>query len=262
MALFLDGFAIAGPTAGNPFTIEYEPNEPINGIVAMVSDTNTSGQPGMFGITVDGIPMVEVDQSPFVGDQGSEDCVFQVFFLGSGIPADVFPTGELAYVFDMDDTSSGASSVRIFHIVSDAGNDTAILGTGTSSQASAANPSMAMGPTTVPTMTFGMLCSGHDANSSVAAGSGDWQDSEQDQGTRITSWLRPSGGSEFPASDPDTIDLVWTAAAEEAHIFGVMVYELGAAEAGSTTGAPGSNRVERLDIGWRGTPHRASKLER
>jgi hypothetical protein len=224
--LYVDGFAIAGPTAGNPFTIEYEPNEPINGILVLVADTNTDAvDPAMTGVTVDGIPLDIVDQSPFYHTNGDDDAQLLAFFLGSGIPADVFPTGELSYVFEMDDAVAGAASVRVFHIVSSLGSDTGIAGTGTDSSAGVTNPTYEMGPTTFPTLPFGLLVSGHDANSSVTSGV-DWDDTEQDMGTRVASWVQPATGEELPASDPDTITMDWVAAVEDAGWFGVLVYEL------------------------------------
>lgn len=258
--LLLDGFVIAGPTAGNPFTIEYAPTLSINGILVLVGDTYTGAvSPPMTGIDVNGVQMDIVDQSPFYHTNAvDDDATLLAFFLGSDLPALV--AGEYQFTFQMDDTIAGASSVRGFFIHSTLGADIVVAGTGTDSRAGVTNPTYSMGPTTQPSIPIGLLVSGHDAVGSVIhdASSFDWASTEQDMGTRVASWEYPSTDEEFPASDPGTIDFAWTAASEDAGWFGVLLYEGEVPEpTGVTHGADGpiGRNAQGKHVEWKHRPY-------
>lgn len=179
------------------------------GILVLVSQ-NVTAADQVTKVTYGGVEMEEIVLSPELHTEGSEDGALYGYFLGKGIPG-----GKQEVVI----TVSGAASKRAVCFSMVAPGDTRIEDTTILDSSGTANPSVSLTTGTgVECAIYGMLHSGHDAVTSIAAGAGFTEVLEHDFGSQTASWIRRTANGTGGAV---TVD--WTATSEEAGVLGVAV---------------------------------------
>lgn len=179
------------------------------GVLVLVAQ-NVTAADQISSVAYGGVEMAEVQLSPELHTEGSEDGALYGYFLGKGIPSGA-QTVKVSV--------SGAAAKRAVCFTINGPGDTRVIDTTILDSAGVANPSLEL-TTRVgeECAVFGLLHSGQDAVTSLAAGEGFTDVFEHDFGSQTASWIRRTSNS-----TGGNVPVKWTATSEEAGVLGVAV---------------------------------------
>ena len=218
MAIAFDASSNSTPGTGN-MSWTHTPVGTPRGIAVMIcQDVGTTDE--ITSVTYGGVSLTQATGSPIGGGAGLEDGLVAIWILGSGIP-----TGAQTVQVNVDATGSSKAAVCI-----SATANYNVIQADTCTTFDSGNTSF---PTcssqTVHSqrgecLVLGVLHSGEDAITSVAADSGYTDIVEYDFGTRVGSWIRKT--TNYPAGGGSTGNLAaWTQSSDDALAICILLTE-------------------------------------
>lgn len=218
MAIAFDASSNGTPGTGN-MSWTHTPTGTPRGIAVMIcQDSGTTDE--VTSVTYGGVSCTQATGSPLGGGAGLEDGLVAIWILGSSVP-----TGAQTVAVNVDGTASSKAAVCISMT---ANYD--VVQADTCSYMDSGNTSFpTCGTQTVHTqrgecLVLGVLHSGEDAITSVAADSGYSEIAEYDFGTRVGSWIRKT--TNYPAGGGGTGNLAaWTQSSDDALAICILLTE-------------------------------------
>ncbi len=218
MAIAFDASSNGTPGTGN-MSWTHTPVGTPRGIAVMICQDSGTGDE-ITSVTYGGVACTQATGSPLGGGAGLEDGLVAIWILGSSVP-----TGAQTVAVNVDGTASAKAAVCISMTA-----NFDVLQADTCSYMDSGNTSFpTCGSQTVhiqrgECLVLGVLHSGEDAITSVAADSGYSEVAEYDFGTRVGSWIRKT--TNYPAGGGSTGNLAaWTQSSDDALAICIMLTE-------------------------------------
>ena len=206
--------AASQPTAGTgTLSWTHTPVDTPTGVLVLIAQGDNTSDDTVTAVTYGGVTMHEIPQSPVIHATGSEDGVLYGYFLAGR----EIPTG--AQTVSVTVTGTREKQACAFSLVGANTDMLYLAGVAALDSGGVANPSVSVPtPSACETFVAGVLHSGHDAASSVTAGSSFTEVHEHDFSADVCSFIRRTSNSTGGAT---TVD--WTATSEEAGILAVAI---------------------------------------